>query len=88
MSIVLFSTMKTIFDPNYRKLVGWLIAERKYKKLSQPELAKRLSLPSHSYISKIETFERKLDVMEYVRICEVLEVDPKEGIELLIMKPN
>ncbi|WP_442792496.1 helix-turn-helix domain-containing protein [Pseudoalteromonas sp. T1lg22] len=63
-----------------------MIAERKFKGLSQPELAERLSLPSHSYISKIETFERKLDVMEYVRICEVLGIDPREGIELLMKK--
>ncbi|MBT1066154.1 helix-turn-helix domain-containing protein [Bowmanella sp. Y26] len=80
--------MKTIFDANYRKLIGWLTAERKFQKISQPELATRLGFASNSYISKLETFERKLDVMEYVRICEALNLDPLEGIQLLTKKPT
>ena len=78
--------MKTIFDPNYRKLIGWLTAERKFQKITQPQLAEKLSLPNHTYISKIETFERKLDVSEFVRFCEALELDPHEGIDILIKK--
>ncbi|QJR82148.1 helix-turn-helix transcriptional regulator [Alteromonas pelagimontana] len=75
--------MKTIFDADYRKVIGWLIAERKFKKMSQPELAEKLGFPSNSYVSKIETFERKLDILEYVRLCEALELDAKEGLEML-----
>ena len=81
------SIMKTIFEPNYRQLVGWLTAERKFKKMTQPQLAEKLALPNHTYISKIERFERKLDVYEFVKICAALEIDPHEGIEILI-KPK
>ncbi|TMO56370.1 helix-turn-helix domain-containing protein [Pseudoalteromonas phenolica] len=76
--------MKTISQPSYRRLVGWLIAERKFKKISQPELAEALGLPHNSYISKIELFERKMDVYEFVQICKALELDPHEGIEILL----
>lgn len=79
--------MKTIFDTNYRKLIGWLMAERKFKNLTQGYLADKLGYPHQSYISKIESFERKLDVAEYVKLCQVLEVNPHEGIELLL-KPT
>ncbi|TMO54438.1 XRE family transcriptional regulator [Pseudoalteromonas phenolica] len=80
-------TMKAIFEPNYRKLVGWLTAERKFRKCTQPQLAEKLGFPNSSYISKIENFERKLDVNEYVKICQVLELDPHEGIDILL-KPS
>lgn len=76
--------MKAIFEPNYRKLIGWLTAERKFKRLTQPQLAETLGFPNASYISKIETFERKLDVSEYVKVCQALDLDPHEGIEILL----
>lgn len=82
--LVMVSVMKMVFDPDYRRLVGWLAAERRYKKLSQPNLAAQLGYASHSYISKIETFERKLDLVEFVKICKILELDPHEGIAMLI----
>ena len=85
--------MKAIYDPNYRKLVGWLTAERKYSNVTQPELAERLGYPSHNYISKIETFDKKLGLVEFVKICKVLGLDPHEGLEFLMkeegsFKPN
>ncbi|WP_448248105.1 helix-turn-helix domain-containing protein [Thalassotalea agariperforans] len=76
--------MKTIFDANYRKLIGWLIAERKFKNLTQSQVAEKLGYPHQSYISKIESFERKLDVAEYVKLCQVLDVNPHEGIDILL----
>lgn len=34
----------------------------------------------HSFIQKVESGERKLDVYEYVQYCEVLRLDPCLGI--------
>lgn len=76
--------MKSIFDKKYRQLIGWLVAERKYKKVTQAALAERLGYTNQSYLSKIESFERRLDILEFVRLCEALEVDPHEGIDLLL----
>lgn len=78
--------MKTIFDPNYRRLISWLVSERKNKGITQPQLAVILGFPSQSYISKIETFERKIDVVEYVQICDVLSIDAKHGLDILSKK--
>jgi len=82
----MFFNMKSIFNERYRKLVGWLMAERKFKKISQKELSERLGFPNSSYVSKIEQFERRMDVLEYVKICEVIGLNPKEGLEILHSK--
>ncbi len=45
-------------------------------------LAQIIGTP-HSFIGKIENQERRLDVVEFVRYCNALEVDPTEGLALL-----
>ena len=38
----------------------------------------------HSIIGKIETGDRRLDVVEFIQYCKALEVNPREIIELII----
>ncbi|NVK24224.1 MAG: helix-turn-helix transcriptional regulator [Gammaproteobacteria bacterium] len=76
--------MKTIFTPEYRKLIGWLAAERRFQKISQSDLANKMGFLNSTYISKIEQFDRKLDIAEYVQFCKAIDVDPHEGINILI----
>lgn len=75
---------KTIYSPTYRKLIGWISAERKFKKIKQSELAQMLGFANSTYISKIEKFDRKLDAYEYVEVCKALKLDPIEGIKILL----
>ena len=65
--------MKSARDPRYLEVVARLRAARQGRGLSQAEVAKRLGKPQ-SYISKIETCERRLDLAETIAICEVLGV--------------
>jgi len=37
----------------------------------------------HSFIGKIESGERRLDVFEYVQYCKALSIDPAEGLKIL-----
>lgn len=78
--------MKVIYEPNYRRLIGWIVSERKNQGVTQPQLAEMLGFPSQSYISKIEIFERKINVVEYVRICDALNIDAKHGLDILSKK--
>lgn len=73
---------KTIASDKYCRLISWLKKSRTDKGLSMRELAIVIGQP-HSYIGKIETMERRLDVLEYVRYCEALEISPEEGLGLL-----
>jgi transcriptional regulator with XRE-family HTH domain len=79
--------MKSIFNERYRRLVGWIIAERKFKKVTQVELSKRLGYPNSTYISKIEQFERRMDMLEFVNICEIIGINPHDGLSILTEKP-
>lgn len=76
---------KTLFTPEYAKLIEWLKEARAERGLTMRELAVKLDVP-HSYVGKVEQCERKLDVLEYVRYCEALGVDPDLGVSLLKMK--
>lgn len=41
----------------------------------------------HSWVGKIEQGERRLDIVEYLRICRALGIDPHKGIDQ-IKKPR
>ena len=55
--------MNTIHDPRYIQLIESLKLVRQNRKLSQTALATKLGQPQ-PYIAKVETFERRLDVIE------------------------
>lgn len=54
--------------------------------MTQADIAQALGYPQ-SFVSKIENAERRLDVLEYVRIAMVIGMDPcqplKEVAELI-----
>ena len=75
--------MKTIHTAGYRVLLDWLREQRLARGLSMRELAGRLGI-AHSWIGKIETGERRLDVCEYIRLCRALECDYRDGIRRLL----
>jgi transcriptional regulator with XRE-family HTH domain len=76
------SKLKTLHSVKTQKLCKWLISERKAKGLSIRGLAELLGWPP-SILGKIETGDRRLDVIEYIEICEALDVDPAKGLECI-----
>ena len=60
--------MKTIYHPQYAKLIQQLIDTRKSMLMTQAQLAVMLKKPQ-SYIAKVEGCERKLDIFEFVVWC-------------------
>ena len=52
-----------------------LVRARERAGLKQAEVAARLGLPA-SYLSKIESGTRRLDVVELIRMAEAMGVDP------------
>ena len=78
---------KTVSSEENGKLTKWLKSKRHEKGHTMRSLAQVLGTP-HSFIGKIENQERRLDVIEFLRYCEALEVDPYEGLNLVNKDEN
>jgi transcriptional regulator with XRE-family HTH domain len=59
-----------------------LIETRKSQGVTQQDLADRLERPQ-SYVAKIETGERRLDVVEFVEWFSALDTDPSIAISAI-----
>ena len=66
--------LKTLHSPRGFELRQRLRAAREEAGITQQDLAARLDKPQ-SFVSKYETGERRLDVIEFVDVCQALEVD-------------
>ena len=70
---------RSLRTPGHRALMQVLVETRKLKRITQQELANRLDRPQ-SYIAKVETGERRLDVVEFLEWAQALE---EEGSQLM-----
>ena len=60
------------------RILGAVLTEvRERAGVKQADLAARLGMPA-SYLSKIESGTRRLDVVELIRIAEAMDVEPDE----------
>ena len=70
---------RSLRTPGHRALMRVLIETRKETGLTQEELARKLGRPQ-SFVAKVETGERRLDVVEFVEWFDALQVDPTGAI--------
>ncbi|WP_407675209.1 helix-turn-helix domain-containing protein [Pasteurella atlantica] len=52
-----------------------MISTRKKQGITQQQIANKLNKPQ-SYIAKIERCERKLDILEFIELCEAMNTSP------------
>jgi transcriptional regulator with XRE-family HTH domain len=74
---------KSVFSDEYNRFRQLLIEARKAAELTQAELSIKLGHPQ-SYVSKYERGERRLDLIEFLQIAQVLNIDPLAFIEKLL----
>jgi transcriptional regulator with XRE-family HTH domain len=67
----------SVFSPRYRKLRQLLTEARTELGLSQAALAERLNRPQ-TFVSKYERGERRLDLVEFLEIADMLKADAHE----------
>lgn len=70
------SVLKTE-EKKYQKLGTLLRSKRQDQNLTMRQLSEKLGCP-HSVIGKIENSQRRLDVVEFIQYCTVLEICPVE----------
>jgi len=81
--VSIIETMKSSpYSPHYDKLRAWLKQQREKSGLTLREAAEAMGR-HHSVLGKIEQQRRKIEILEFVRYCEVLGADPHEGLDIL-----
>lgn len=75
--------IKSTHSQQYQALISWLKEARIERGLTMRELAIKLEV-SHSFVGKVEQYERRTDVVKYINYCSALELSPIAGIRLLL----
>ena len=76
----------SIYHADYDSLRDLLRKLRQQAGLTQDGMAEKLGI-GQSYVSKLERGENFVDVLLYVRWCEVCGVKPGEELDNLISNP-
>lgn len=67
---------KSLHTPEYEHFCTLLVRAREQAGLTQVEVAAHLGHPQ-SFVAKYERGERRLDVVEFVDVCDALNADPQ-----------
>ena len=70
-------------SPRYARLIELLVKARSEAGLSQVDLAARLERPQ-SYVSKYESGERRLDVVEFIEVAEAIGCAASDILRLVV----
>lgn len=74
---------KHLRSPRHKALVAALKAARENSGITQRELARRLDR-AHSFVGKIESGERQLNVLEFCQYVETLGADAADLIRTVV----
>ncbi|WP_414551387.1 helix-turn-helix domain-containing protein [Anabaena sp. CCY 0017] len=74
---------KSVYSEEYYRFRQMLIEVRKAANFTQAELSAKLKRPQ-SYVSKYERGERRLDLIEFLELVQVLEIDALAFIQELL----
>ena len=67
--------MTSIYSNDYQLVIKALRDARIACGITQQEVASAFGRPQ-SFIAKLESGERRLDVVEFVRLCRLLNIEP------------
>jgi transcriptional regulator with XRE-family HTH domain len=84
------TTAKSIFDERYCTLIKNLVDLRIAKGFTQRTLAKALGV-SNCYIARVETRERRLDLIEtinFLRALDMSETEIEQFLQTIIYAKN
>ena len=71
---------RSTHEAQYQGFLRLLRELRLQAGVTQQVLAKRLG-NTQTFISKVERGERRLDLVEFVEVCEALDIDPKAAFD-------
>lgn len=74
--------MTSVYSSEYRMVIRTLREARIDSNITQDALAKAFGRPQ-SFIAKVESGERRLDVVEFVRFCRLVNIEPASILKKL-----
>lgn len=74
--------MTSIYSNDYQMVIKALREARIACGITQQEVARAFGRPQ-SFIAKVESGERRLDVVEFVRLCRLLNIEPASIVNKL-----
>lgn len=66
--------MASVYSDEYQRVINALKKARKENGITQAQLAEALGKPQ-SFIAKVESGERRLDVVEFVHLARLVDAD-------------
>lgn len=70
---------KTLGSPRHKALIDLLIQKREAVGMTQTELAEALG-EYQSFVARLESGQRRVDVIEFLELAQVLRFDPVEAL--------
>jgi transcriptional regulator with XRE-family HTH domain len=70
---------KTLQSAKHKALIELLVSKREAVGLTQAEMAKNLG-EYQSFVARLESGQRRVDIVEYLTISKVLNFDPLKAL--------
>lgn len=74
--------VKTLGSARHKALIAYLIEARERAGLTQTELAEKLG-EYQSFVARLESGQRRVDVVELLELAEILKFDPESAINAI-----
>ena len=72
----------SMFTSAFAELVAAVVDMRKKAGLTQRELARRMAR-EQNFVARVETGQRRLDLIELIQICQACGVSPEQEMQRL-----
>lgn len=75
--------VKTLGTERHKALIALLVEKREAAGLTQTELAAKLG-EYQSFVARLESGQRRVDVVEFLELAELLNFDPAKAIRQIV----
>jgi len=73
---------KTLGSARHKALVDLIVTKREAAGLTQAQLAEKLG-EYQSFVARLESGQRRIDVVEFLELAVILAFDPAKAIKVL-----
>ena len=71
--------VKSVWTQRHKALVTLLVQHRRQAGLTQTEVARKLG-EHQSFIARVESGQRRIDLVEFLTLAEIIGFDPVEAV--------